>query len=167
MPRAAALVSLCLVVAFLPGCAGLGGLDEPPRVTLAGLRPVELQLLEQRFEARLRIRNPNDVPLRVRAMEYTLSINGGEFADGVRGEPFTVPAYGEEVVDLVMFSNLARVFDQFRRLQERDRPLVRYEVHGSLRLGGLGGRIAFEREGEIALSAPGEGEGGAAPGQPV
>jgi hypothetical protein len=88
------------VAALLAGCAGLGQLDKPPRVTLAGLEPVQVELLEQRFVAVLRVQNPNPVALPIDGLEYTLAINGSDFAEGVSSQRITVPAYGEKTLEV-------------------------------------------------------------------
>jgi LEA14-like dessication related protein len=152
--RAPVFVHRLVAVAWLllvAGCAALSALDTPPRVSLVALEPVHMELFEQRFRARLRIQNPNDRPLGVRGMDYSLEINGHTFADGVHAKAFSVPPYGEAVVDVALTSNLARVFEQFRALQGRSRPLFRYALRGGISLDGVIGKVGFSTEGEIDL----------------
>ncbi|EAR21803.1 LEA type 2 family protein, partial [Nitrococcus mobilis] len=87
-------LALVLVVA-VAGCAGLYQYADPPRVTLAGIRILDLNLFEQRYQLALRVQNPNRFDLPIERMSYTLEVNGSEFAHGVNNQKNTIPALGE------------------------------------------------------------------------
>lgn len=152
--------ALCtaLVMLAVTGCAGLGDIDTPPRVTLVDLRPIAMTLFEQRYLARLRVRNPNDVPLEVTGMDYTIDINDQKFADGVNNERFTVPPYGESVVEVTLISSLLRLIDQFRRLDQRGKLVIDYRISGRMSVAGLPARFPFSHEDSLELS-PSRGSG--------
>jgi len=146
------LFAAALSLLLFSGCAGLGGIDEPPRVNLVGLRPTEMNLLEQRYRAKLRIRNPNDAPLKVRGLDYTIHINERKFADGVSDRKFTVPPYGESVIEVTLNSSLFRLLEQFSRLQEGDKLVLRYRISGGLSVAGSPTKFSFSYEDELDFS---------------
>lgn len=143
------LASLLLALA-LSGCAGLRGLDTPPQVSLVNLQPVQIQLFEQRYLATIRILNPNPVALPISGLEYAISINGSEFANGVSSQRVTVPAYGEKTLDLGVSSTLVKLFDQIRRFGSSG-GTVTYAISGSLGLQGSPRSVPFAQDGEIDL----------------
>jgi LEA14-like dessication related protein len=146
---------------LLAGCATLKGRPEPPRVSLIGLNLVSVELLEQRYRVRLRLKNPNDFELPVRGMDFRLDINGEAFADGVSGQSVSVPAFGEEVLELEVSSSLLQVFRQLQSLQREGAAGLAYRITGSVALGNYGGRLPFDYTGELALP----GSGGPAPAE--
>ena len=79
----------------------------PPQVSISDLHPVEMTLLEQRYAVTLRVQNPNPVSLPIIGIAFRLNLNEAEFARGVNAESVTIPAYGEELLDVVVTSNLA------------------------------------------------------------
>lgn len=144
-----------LLLTLLGGCAGLFSRPEPPQISLASIRPVDMGLFEQRYRLRLRVQNPNPFALRIKGMDYSLYLNDQQFAQGVSPESATVPAYGEQVVEVDVISNLARLFDQFSELG-RQRSLS-YRLVGGIRLANVTARIPFEYQGEISFAPKGGG----------
>ena len=98
-----------VLLAVLSGCSTLPGKPEPPRVNLVGLQLVSMELFEQRYQVRLRVKNPNPYELPIQGVDFRLDINGQAFADGVSNRSVTVPAYGEQVIALEVSSNLIQV----------------------------------------------------------
>lgn len=147
------LPTVTFLIALMSGCAGTAELANPPRVSLAGLRLAEIGLVEQRYAARLRIQNPSDARLRVRGMEYTIYINGRKFADGVSDRNFSVAAYSERIVEVILTSTVLRVYEQFKNLSEGEAKAFRYRIAGSLSLSGQPETIPFSYEDVLELSA--------------
>ncbi len=135
----------------LGACASLPRKPEPPRVSLIGLNLLSMELFEQRYQVRLRLKNPNDFELPVRGMDFRLDINGEAFADGVSNQTVTVPAFGEEVVELEVSSNLLQVFRQLQSLQQKRAPGLAYRITGRVAVGSYGQRLPFDYSGEFAL----------------
>ena len=147
--RVLAALSFCGLV-LLGACASISSLDKKPRVSLVNLQPVQIQLLEQRYVATIRIQNPNSVALSVHGLDYAISINGSQFADGVSSQRVTIPAYGEKTMELGVTSTIVQLVDQLRRFNEIEGK-VKYGITGTLGIDGLGIGIDFQREGEIDL----------------
>ena len=55
----------------------------------------------------MRVQNPNDRALPVKGIYYTLDVAGQEFAHGVSGASFVVPALGEAEFDMNVTANMA------------------------------------------------------------
>lgn len=150
-----AVVKIIPCIALVAGCASTTEFANPPRVTLADLRLAEMTLMEQRYAATLRVQNPNDARLNVSGMEYTIYVNGRKFADGVRSENFSVPGYGETLVEVNLTSTVLRVFEQFKNLSESKTKEFNYRIAGSLSLVGLAGSIPFSHQDVLDLSTGG------------
>jgi len=143
------LLWLCL--SLLAGCAGLSVLQNPPVVSLSGIRLVEVDLLEQRYSLRLRVMNRADETLRVRGMDYQLWMNGKEFAHGVSNQEFSVEPLSEQLIEVEVVSNLASVMRQLQDLDSGGLQRISYRLEGKLGLAGRAQRIPFEFADEIAL----------------
>jgi LEA14-like dessication related protein len=150
MLRTLPLLALLLGASLLlEACSGLPHKPEPPRVSLIGLNLVSMELFEQRYAVRLRIKNPNDFDLPVQGMDFHLDINGDTFADGLSNEALTVPAFGEAVLQLEVSSNLLQVLHQLQALQEHAADGLAYHIRGRVAVGSYGQRLPFEYSGEL------------------
>lgn len=160
MPTPVSIRPLILATALLvTGCAGLGPYAEPPRVTLNAIQPLDMTLFEQRYRLRLRIQNPNETDLNVSGMSYTVYLNEREFAQGVNGGDFTVPGYGERLVEVEVTSTLFDILEQLRRERPLPRDRVTWRITGKLSLAGRPGRLPFEYSGQLDLAPAQPGDG--------
>ena len=107
----------------------------------------DVNLFEQRFRLRLRIQNPNDASLGIRGMDYLLQLNGMDFARGVSAESATIPAYGEQVVEVDAISNLLNVIGQLNELEPGER--LTYRLSGGVSLDDAVGKVPFDYQGEM------------------
>jgi len=131
------------------GCAGLppGAEVEPPQVTLADVRPIGAGLLEQRYEAVLRLRNPNafDVPLS--GLRYSLDLNGQPFGSGSTDERTTLPRLGETTIAVESSTTIVQLIAQLNALRAGG---LTYGLKGDVFLSGSGNRaVPFEAEGRL------------------
>lgn len=152
-----------LPVLLLVGCAALPQKPEAPRVSLVGLKLVSMELFEQRYQVRLRVKNPNAFSLPIRGIDFRLDINGKSFADGVSAQSVEVPAYGEQVIALKVSSNLMQVFRQLQTLENSQAPGFAYRLSGAVAVGEAGLRLPFDHSGELTSPAPAgsaDGKGG-------
>lgn len=143
-----------VLLATVSACSSLPGKPEPPRVNLVGLQLVSMELFEQRYQVRLRIKNPNAYELPIHGIDFRLDINGQAFADGVSNRSVTVPAYGEEVIALEVSSNLIQVFRQLQSLEQSRSPGFEYRINGTIAVGDSGQRLPFDYSGDMQLSRP-------------
>jgi LEA14-like dessication related protein len=105
-----------IAVFVASGCAGIRMHTEPPYVSLVNMNILQIGIFEQRFLLQLRIQNPNDFALSISGMKYTLMINEKDFARGVNRQSVNLPAYGEEIVDVEVVSDLGNLLNQIREL---------------------------------------------------
>lgn len=157
------LVSLMLMLALgLSGCAYKRYRDAaPPQISVANIALAGVSIFEQKFSVDLRMRNPNDFALPVRGMEYKLRLNGIDFATGVSPSPVTLPAYGEQVVSVAVYSNVLNSLTRLQELTRGSAEALPYEVVGHLKLEKMPVRIPFRYAGQFDVSrflgTPGEG----------
>jgi LEA14-like dessication related protein len=150
LPRACRALAL-LLIGMMTGCAGLPSGMEPPAVTISDLGLGNAGLLEQQFNLRLRIQNPNSQELKIDGMAFDLEINDQLFAQGVGNAAVTVPRYGSGFMPVEAVSTLGGLLKQFNTLARGDKPVFKYRIKGTLSVDGR--RIPFERHGEFDLSA--------------
>ena len=146
---------LLLLAACLPaGCSTLPPNTSAPRISVAGLRIIDIDLLEQRYALRLRVQNPNDFALSVSGMDYAVELNGRDFAKGVSDRRMDVPAYSERLFEVEITSGLADLVHQLQALESGRSKGLRYRIHGHVRLEGIGSRVPFEHAAELLPASP-------------
>ena len=138
-------LSLCL--GSLSGCAGLTGGLTPPEVSLVDLKPLQGGNLEQRFEIKLRVLNPNDVALSSDGVDVVLNVNGKRFARAVSAESFTIPRLSDDTIVLVATTHLLDLFRQAVSLPEAGG--LDYELRGKVHLADSPRSLRFTREGSL------------------
>jgi len=149
-PRSIRTACVLLCLAVVQTACSLSALrPDPPQVSLADLRLEKLGLFEQRYGLTLRLRNPNDYPLKVSGLDFTVALNGRQFADGVAPDGFSLPANGETTVDVTVTSDLGHVLDLIREWSAGDEKLA-YRLSGHARLADWGLSVPFERSGQLA-----------------
>jgi len=68
---------------------------ERPIITVASIEMQHGNLLQQEFQVKFHIQNPNDRALPVKGLHADLSIGGEAIASGVSNRAFVVPPLGE------------------------------------------------------------------------
>ena len=140
---------LCILF-WLSGCAALTG-QEPLRVSVAGIDPLQGAGLEMRFIVKLRIQNPNDSPVEYQGVSLRLDLNGQSFASGVSDQSGVVPRFGETVIDVpVTVPAFTAVRQAFAFAGSAEAGNIPYELHGRL-AGGFGGGTHFVDQGKLSL----------------
>ncbi|CAE6486733.1 MAG TPA: hypothetical protein DEO56_04170 [Nitrosomonas nitrosa] len=138
------------MIVLVTGCVRLAGIKQNPDISLAGIELVELGLLEQRFNLKLRIQNPNDVALPINGMTFEIELDGATFARGLSDKVVTVPRLGEIVMEVKAASTLGMVWKQLVESQKSRRDKVDYRLSGRLFLQGLGS-VPFEQKGNVSM----------------
>ncbi len=147
------ILMLVLSVTLLTGCATFR--PEAPEVRLADLSIESIGLFEQSYRLGLRMRNPNDRALDVESLRFDLTLAGRSFADGVSTEAFSLPAGGEERVEVVVRSDLGSVLDLLSDWIDGNRALP-YRLSGTASMAGWGGiTVPFSRDGQLDLPQSG------------
>jgi len=144
-------VLVALLLTAVAGCASLWRTAEPPRVSLVDVRAGDMTVFEQRYLVKLRVQNPNPTPLSVDGMSFEVELNERAFGHGVSPRAFSVPAYGETVVDVEVASSLVRLLEQLQALDPGRAEALRYRLSGDLHLTGPDGSLRFEEDGALRL----------------
>lgn len=161
--RLAGLAVAMLGLTALGGCAGLQLGMKKPEVTVANIRLLDGNLLEQRFLLTLRVMNPNTSEIAIEGLTFKVDLNGQPFARGVGNQPVVVPRLGEAMVDVTATTDLGGLLRQLKAFKGREK--VDYRISGRLVTGSFGG-IDFDQTGEVELpKGLGEAGGGKGPAE--
>lgn len=160
LPRFPIRSFICTLSAlWIIGCTGLQKTYDPPRVTLSNMVIQETKPLETAFLIELRVFNTNDVPLAVKGIDCSLDINGKPFAAGVSRVEKTIPAYGTDVIPVVVYASVLdtvnRIIGMIRDVQTSQKiQNIEYALKGKLWLGGVStASMHFDAKGELNLSS--------------
>lgn len=116
----------------IAGCASLQG-REPIQVIVAGVEPLQGEGLELRMLVKLRIQNPNDLPLDFNGVAVQMDVQGKPFATGVSDAVGSIPRYGEVVVGVPMSVSVIRIAHQAIGVMTHEfRGKLAYEITGKL-----------------------------------
>jgi LEA14-like dessication related protein len=148
-----------ILIGWLSGCAGLGRPLESPRISLANIQILETSGMESAFLVQLRVQNPNEVNLDIRAVECELEINGKPFAYGLSSTSVMIPAFGSDTVPVKVYTSVIDIFRGLLNLQGRED--LSYQVKGKVRMSGGGlmpSTLPFDSQGTISVKdfSPGQ-----------
>ena len=150
--RSALLVLLACGALLSGGCASLQGRD-PIQVIVAGVEPLQGEGLELRMLVKLRIQNPNDLPLDFNGVSVELDVQGKRFATGVSDAGGSVPRFGETLVDVPVSISVFRIARQAIGVMINEyRGKLAYEMTGKL-AGPAFNSVRFQSKGELTLPA--------------
>lgn len=155
MARAVQLLCISALL-LLSGCASLTDVVDfdDPQVELLGIEPMRGQGMEARFRVRLRIVNPNGIPLAIDGMAYDVFLRDKKVLSGVSNEAIDIAAYSEGTASLEvaagMFGSLALLRDLMGSSAEEGLP---YRLNAKISRQGFGGTIRVSREGNLTMDA--------------
>jgi LEA14-like dessication related protein len=144
----------CVLAAslLLGGCVLTAKLT-PPTLSVVNVQLNGSDLWEQHLKVRMHVQNPNDRTLPIRAITYTLEVEGELLASGESAASFVVPARGEAEFDMNVTTNLAGTLLKLigRGSGALSQP-VAYRLTGKVSLSqGLMRSIPFDEHGEFRL----------------
>jgi LEA14-like dessication related protein len=142
----------CTVALLLGGCALTPKLT-PPTLTVVDVQLQGSDLWEQHLKVRMHVQNPNDRALPIKGLEYTLQVEGQQFASGESAASFIVPARGEAQFDMNVTTNLAgTLLKLLARGSDTRSQSVAYRLTGKVSLSeGLLRSLPFDERGEFKL----------------
>jgi LEA14-like dessication related protein len=150
--RSALLLLLAFAVLPVAGCAGLQR-REPIEVIMVGVEPLQGEGLELRMLVKLRIQNPNDLPLDFNGVSVAMNVQGKRFATGVSDAGGSVPRFGEAVVNVPVSVSVFRIARQaVGVITDQYRGKLTYEMNGKL-AGPAFKSVHFKSSGEFTLPA--------------
>jgi len=143
-------LSAILLLTVLGACSSLPlSKPESPTVTVAGVRPVSLGLIEQTIGLTLRIANPNGFSLPMQSLNFNAHFSGKRFAQGRSIENVVIPAKGEALLDVEVTAGLAQLANQIKLILNSSNPELNYDVTGLVKLSNWPKAIPFNVEGEL------------------
>lgn len=148
---------LCVLTIFaflllLSACSSLRNNIESPTVSLAGIEPLQMTLFEQQYRLKLRIQNPNDFDIPLKAMHYALDLNGSKFANGVSRSRVTIPAYDSALVEVDVISSVFSLFGQIKKLALQANGELEYRLSGDVITELWDQAIPFNYDGVLSLN---------------
>lgn len=149
--------ALALGLLQLAACASLPGQGDPLEVSVLGIDPLPSEGMELRLAVRVRVQNPNDVPVDFSGAALRLEVNGRRLASGVSDEIGTVGRYAEAVLTIpvtISAFDMARQVFGFMSAGDNGLAHVPYRIRGKLE-GGLLGTKRFVDTGTLELPQPG------------
>jgi len=143
--------SVFVALAALLAMSGCATLPDPLDVTVAGIEPLEGEGMEVRMLVKLRIQNPNDLPLDFNGVSVTMNVQGKRFATGVSDAGGSVPRFGEAIVAVPVSVSVLRIARQAVGVMTKDfRGTLTYEMNGKL-AGPAFKSVRFKSNGEFTL----------------
>lgn len=134
----------------LSGCATFA-LNDPLRISVAGMEPLEGKGMEARFAVQLRVQNHSDKPLDYDGVALDLDLRGMSFASGVSDQRGTIPRYGETIITVPVTVPATAIIRHVFGFATGDRTRADYRLRGELGGPGFGGGRSFDSQGEITL----------------
>ena len=142
---------MAIMITMLSACSSLIPNFEKPQVSVNSFKLLPGGSINPTFEIGLRVVNPNSIPLNLKGMSYTASIEGNKIFSGVANQLPILPAYGEEEIKLNVQADL---FAGIRLLadlmQPRTTPIV-YTLKVKLDVGIFALPIRITREGNLSI----------------
>jgi LEA14-like dessication related protein len=110
---------------------------------------------------RLRVRNPNDMELKVRGLDYEILLMGDGFAEGNSSDEFLIPALGEAEFDMTVTTNFVSSLGRLiSRMGGGKLENVEYEIVGEVLVDkGMIKKIPFNHKGKVDFTK-GQGKKG-------
>ena len=158
------MAGLCAVLATLAGCSTFNQKLESPELSLVGIQMLSTDMFAQKFKVRVLVKNPNELEIPIRGIDYTIILMGDSFAEGVSNDQFLLPAKGEAEFDMLVTTNFVSSFGRLLsrvgggKLQD-----LHYEIAGEVLVDkGIIRKIPFSHQGTVdisrALGQPKSGE---------
>ncbi len=143
-------LSVVLAMLCLSGCSLFVPKLQPPRLSVVNVEFQKGALWQQKLRVRMHVDNPNNRELPIRGINYTLDVNGQEFAHGESAASFVVPALGDAEFDMNMTANMAGTI--LSLLSHGTDASVEYHLAGRISLSeGLLRSIPFDQHGSFSL----------------
>jgi LEA14-like dessication related protein len=142
------------VLVALSGCSTFNQKLESPELSLLGIQMLSTDMFAQKFKVRVLVKNPNDLEIPVRGIDYTIILMGDSFAEGVSNDQFLLPAKGEAEFEMLITTNFVSSFGRLlsrvggNKLQD-----LHYEIVGEVLVDkGMIRKIPFSHQGTVNIS---------------
>ena len=145
--------ALSFVMLMVSSCGSLGKIVDAPKVSLSDVQLVSAGLLEQRYRLTLRVQNPNSVGIPISGIDYAVKLAGVDFASGVTPNSFTLPANGEDLVNIDVSTNLLESARQIYNVIKQGPDSLDYQLSGNVKVNlPFVKSLPFSRSGKVDLN---------------
>jgi LEA14-like dessication related protein len=148
------MAGVLAVLAMLAGCSTFSQKLVAPELSLLGIQMMSTDIFAQKFKVRVLVKNPNDLEIPIRGIDYTIILMGDSFAEGVSSDQFLLPAKGEAEFDMLVTTNFVSSFGRLlsrgggNKLQD-----LHYEIAGEVLVDkGMIRKIPFNHQGTVDIS---------------
>ncbi len=157
--RACAYLALTLNLA---ACSTFGSKLEAPDLSLVGMQMLSADMFAQKFKVSVLVKNPNDLDIAVKGLDYKIFLMGDSFADGESSNRFVLPARGEAEFEMIVTTNFVSSFGRLlSRVGGGKLENLEYEIAGNVVLDkGIVRKIPFNHRGTVDITKPGGARGG-------
>ena len=146
----ATALGAALALALLAGCAAMSKVrPEPPTVSVASVRPLNLSLRKQRLRFRLLVENPNGFELPLEGLDFVATLGGDRVARGSSDEDVIIPANGSAEVSVDVTAGIDSVVDRLRAMVRNRTIDLDYTVAGTVSLANWPRPIPFDVDGVV------------------
>lgn len=152
MDTRSSLVGTIVLAMGLQGCATLNPGFETPTVTISSFKTLPSEGMMPAFAIGLRVVNPNSIPLELRGISYTVSLDGNDVIKGVGNDLPVIEAYGEGEFNLTASADLFAGVRLVTDLLKSNKDTFAYEVEAKLDIGTFTPAIRVRDGGEISLN---------------
>jgi LEA14-like dessication related protein len=129
---------------------------EAPQVALANVRLLDAKGLMQRIRVDLLVSNPNDFDIPLTGLDFSMTVNGADFGNGLSNAAVTLPRRGQATVPVDVTIKMLTVFNQIQAVQKRG--ALDYRLTGTAYLDHLLlPSVSFDRTGSLSLKQGGRG----------
>jgi len=135
-------------VLILGACAGLPGKEIiEPEVFVRDFEITDFTLSGLEGIVSLDVKNPNDVRLGARSLDYIFYIGDNQVLSGATDENFSIPAFGQETIDLPIRISYQDILNTLPSLLSKKS--AEYTVEGNL--GTTFIKVPFSKKGQLSL----------------
>lgn len=135
---------------ILGGCASFLNVEQP-HVHLSDLKLVRGGVFEQRFNAILRITNPNDFAIELDGLSVKVLLRGREFAYGVSDSHTMLPRFGETELTVKLTASTLGLLRQIPGVLDSQDVLYQLQGYVWVAAESIGRhKITFDEDGRLS-----------------
>lgn len=148
------LGKLCIVIALmmLSACANLVSKPIKPTIELVNVKPLNINMSEQKLRFTLKVINPNSFDLPVEAINFVARFNDTNIANGKSNQSVTIPANSEAILSLDVTAGLNRLASTLHTMLQGKDPNLDYELKGTVQVASWPRPIPFDVIGAMDLT---------------
>lgn len=141
-----------LLTAFaLTACASVITKPVKPTVELVSVRPLNINVAEQKLRFQLKVVNPNNFDIPVEAVNFVARFNDTNIANGKSNQSVIIPANSEAILSLDVTAGLNRLASSLSTLLQGKSLNLDYELSGTVQVASWPEPIPFDVVGAMDL----------------